>query len=429
MEQNHYGFLNRLLRVDLSQGAITTEPLKAVDLRAYVGGTGLAAKYLYDEVPPGVAWDDPANRLIFMSGPLSGTRLSGGGNFSAVSKGPMTNLAGASQASGFFAAYLKKSGFDGIILQGIAPKLSYLVIDDGKAELRDAAHVRGLDTYETEEAIKKEVGGKAWSVFCIGPAGENLVRFAAICGDQGHVASKNGLGAVMGKKNLKAVAVKLGKHEVPVADPDKLKELAAAMHKEAKEADGGNRYLYGTAGHVGNLYKTGSLPIKNYTTNAWPEYELFTGQAIRERFPHQPKPCWACNLHTRWMTVTEGPYKGFASRIMRALRAARSSAAPLAYGLPGQPVTHGFRHQRTGWLRPSMNAMTSLLKRRNGLELNWGNVPAAAELLKLVASRKASIIPKGEAASSPGASSPSAASTCSKAPPPAATTTAAAGTN
>ena len=187
------GYMGRILRVDLSREQIGQERLDEETLRKYIGGTGLGAKYLYEEVPPGVEWSDPDNRLMFFAGPLSGTKVNGTGTVSVISKGPMTNMAGASQANGYLGAFLKFAGSDGIIIQGKAKRWLYLHIHDGTAELRDAENLRGKDTWETEDAIKKGLSRQS-SVYSIGPAGENLVRFAAIVGDHGHVAAHNGLG-------------------------------------------------------------------------------------------------------------------------------------------------------------------------------------------------------------------------------------------
>ena len=193
------GYLKKVLRVDLSAGQVKAEPLRDDLIENYVGGTGIGVRLLHEEVPPGVEWNDPKNRLMLFSGPLGATRISGTGTFSVVTKGPMTNLAGCSQANGLFGAYLKLAGFDGIVVQGAASHLVYLFIHDGKAEIKDARHLQGKGTFETEEILRKELGlGFRASVQAIGPAGENLVRFAMISGDGGHVVAHNGMGAVMG---------------------------------------------------------------------------------------------------------------------------------------------------------------------------------------------------------------------------------------
>src|SRR5919198_17284 len=221
------GYAGRVMHVDLSSGQITSESLDAATLRRWVGGTGLGTRYLMELVPPGMAWDDAENPVILASGPLAGTRVSGTGTFSAVFKGPMTDQAGATQANGYLGAFLRQNGFDAIVLTGRAPRPTYLLIRDGGAELRDAGHLWGVDTWKVEDVLRAEHGTteKGMSVFSIGPAGERLVRFAALVGDRGHVAAHNGVGAVLGAKRLKAIATARGKQPIPIHDPARLNRL------------------------------------------------------------------------------------------------------------------------------------------------------------------------------------------------------------
>ncbi len=308
------GYEGKILRVDLTNKQVTAEELDETTLRKYVGGTGLGIKYLYEEVPSGVEWSDPENRLILASGPLGGTRVGGSGTFSVVTKGPLTNGAASSQANGFLGAYLKFSGFDGIIVQGAANRFVYLYIHDGTAELRDASHLAGKDTWEIEKLIKKELGKRKreMSVFGIGPAGENLVRFACIVGDEGHVAAHNGVGAVMGSKKLKAFAVARGKGGVAVKDKAKLSTLAKELLETAKSRPGLNIYEWGTSMIYSGIHTRGGLPVKNYTTSIFPQHGKFMGDKIRASFEIKLNPCWACQMHhCHIMKVTEGPYKGY----------------------------------------------------------------------------------------------------------------------
>jgi aldehyde:ferredoxin oxidoreductase len=147
------GYLNKVLRVDLTNEKITEEPLDPEMVRLYVGGVGIGAKYLYDEVPPGVEWDDPENRVIISTGPVNGCRIAGAGSFNVVTKGTLTGGATSSQANGYFGPYLKFSGFDAIVIKGQAKEWLYLYIHDGIAELKDAKSLLGKDTWETEEHI------------------------------------------------------------------------------------------------------------------------------------------------------------------------------------------------------------------------------------------------------------------------------------
>ncbi|MEK7878411.1 MAG: aldehyde ferredoxin oxidoreductase N-terminal domain-containing protein, partial [candidate division NC10 bacterium] len=164
-----------------------------------IGGVGLGARILYDELPPEIGWDHPDNRLILGTGPLAGLPVWGTGGLTVVTRGALTNGATSTQANGFFGACLKYSGYDAIVIQGQADRWVYLYINDDTVELRDASDLVGKDTWETQQILSADLGlsGHQLSVYSIGPAGEKLVRFAAIQGDYGHVASKNGCGAVM----------------------------------------------------------------------------------------------------------------------------------------------------------------------------------------------------------------------------------------
>jgi aldehyde:ferredoxin oxidoreductase len=309
------GIMGRILRIDLTTEQITVEALAPDVARMWLGGTGLGAKILYDEVPVGVEWDDPENRLIIAAGPLAGTKVHGAGTYSAVTRGPMTNLLGATQANGFFGAYLKQNGYDAIVVQGRAARWLYLYIAEGVLELRPADHLLGKDTWETEGALLAELGFKfrMLSVHGVGQAGENLVRFAAIAGDQGHVAAHNGVGAVMGSKRLKCIAIARGKKQVPVAHPERLTEYADALFEHAYEFR--DRWLArgGTAVGLSDQHTVGSLPVRNYTTNIFPQHEAMNGLTFRENFDGKHTPCWACRMnHLHTGCMTEGRKKGYA---------------------------------------------------------------------------------------------------------------------
>jgi len=312
------GYTGKVLRVDLSSGQRTTESPDEITLRRYIGGSGLGAKFLYDEVPPDVKWSDPENHLILCGGPLSGTRVPGSGTFSVVTKGALTEGATTTQTNGFFGAYLKFSGFDGIVVQGAAKKLVYLYIHDGVAELKDASHLAGKDTTETEELIKKELGYKenAMSVFSIGPAGENLVRYACIIGDKGHSASHNGSGAVMGSKKLKAIAVSRGEAKVALKDSQKFSEVAKVYRDRIQNDPVYNRSGvrdWGTLRLYERSTQMGTLLTKNYTTNVFDAEKLskFTPEYIRGNYSPKLHPCWACPMHhCHTFTIPDGRHKG-----------------------------------------------------------------------------------------------------------------------
>jgi aldehyde:ferredoxin oxidoreductase len=393
------GYAGRILRIDLGREQISEESLDSETLRKYVGGTGLGTKYLYEEVPPDVEWSDADNRIMFFSGPLGGTKVSGSGTFSVVSKGPMTNMAGACQANGYFGAFLKFAGFDGIIVQGRAKRWLYLYIHDGIAELRDARHLLGKDTFETEDTIK-EGSSRQCSVYSIGPAGEKLVRFACIVGDHGHVVAHNGLGAVMGAKKLKAIAVERGKKTFAVAEPARLSELAKALIDSAIKADP-NLGPLGTSWIVPMLTRVGQLPVKNYTTSIFPESDKFSGEYLRSHFKVKPSTCWACRMtHCRKIEVTEGPYAGFAGEEpeyegMAAMGPVIGQTDPGAAVMLGNQVDRlGMDINESGWVIGWLMEcyQKGLLKKDDldGIEMNWGDAEATREMLKMIAHRQGS---------------------------------------
>jgi aldehyde:ferredoxin oxidoreductase len=396
------GYMGKVLRVDLTNGRINEEPLDDQMLRKYVGGVGFGAKYLYEQVPPGVEWSDPENAMFIFTGPCNGTRISGSGIFHVVSKGPMNNMALSTQANGFLGAFLRFCGFDGVIIYGVANQWSYLYIHDGLAELRDARHLYGKDTWETEEAIKREIDGRC-SVFCIGPAGENLVRFACLAGDRGHIASKNGVGAVMGAKKLKAIVVKPGKVKVPIKHPQRLKELSNALFDNAEKlgmGGTGSFAKWGTAGSVNHLHHTAYLPVKNYTTSIFPEHEKFDASNFRLRFKRIPTRCWACRMknHTSIIEVTEGPYAGTIGEepeyeCVAAMGPLIWQTDPGAMIMLADLVDRlGMDMNETGWLVGWVMECyeKGLLTRDelNGLDMKWGNVEPTVTLLKQIAYRQ-----------------------------------------
>jgi len=399
------GYNGKLFRVDLTNARLVEEELDETVLRKYVGGSGLGAKFLYEEVPHDIECSEPENRLILASGPLGATRIPGGGTFSVSTKGCLTGMATSSQANGFFGAYLKLSGFDGIIIQGEAAKWTYLYIHDGKAELRDASHLVGKDIWEIDDLIKRELGysKRGMSVAGIGPAGENLVKFAAIVADRGHIAGHNGTGAVMGAKKLKAIAVARGKGKFSLHDTGRISTLAKEILETIKNDRRFSRlYNYGTLGTYQVVEKVGSLPIKNYTTNIYPDktkLSQFTPEYIRGRFQPKPEPCWACQMHhCHESTITEGPYKGLVVEEpeYECLSAMGSQIGNIevasAMMLTNVVDRLGLEMNETGWvIGLAMECYEkSLITKRDtdGLEMTWDNVEAVRAMLHKIAHRE-----------------------------------------
>ena len=393
------GYIGKILRVDLSKKKTWEENLDEGILKKWVGGVGLGTKYLYDEVPPGVEWSDPKNRLIWTTGPLAGSGLSGAATFNVTTKGPMTNLAGASQANGFFGAYLKFSGFDGILFEGAASNLVYLWIKEGKAEIRDAGQLAGKDVWEVEDQLRKELGGKEHdvSIFAIGPAGENKVFHATIAGDRGHVAAHGGVGAVMGSKNLKAVVAYNGERNFKIHDSVKLKEKNNELFEFVKTF--GTIYEWGTGGGFSGLYGMGALPVKNYTTNLYPEHEKMNGQYMRTHFKVRPVPCYQCRVaHVKEVTVTEGPYTGFVGEEPEYEQLAAwgpqigntdlGAVVMLTKEVDKLGMDCNEASWAVGWAMECFEKGVFTKKETDGLDLTWGNVEAVKEVLNRISRRE-----------------------------------------
>ena len=393
------GYVGRILRVNLSKHEVHAEELDNFTAEKWIGGVGFGAKYLYDEVPAGMEWSDPSNRLIWTSGPLAGSGVYGAGTFNVTAKGPMTNLAGSSQANGFFGAYMKFSGFDGIIFEGKSSNWVYLLVKEGKAEIRDARPLVGKDVFEMEDALRKELGVKEKdvSIYGIGPSGENGVLYSAIVGDQGHLAAHNGLGAVMGAKKLKAVVVYRGKRNFGIKDPVGLKRANDAMFEVAKGF--GTYYQWGTGGGFSALYGIGVLPVRNYTTNIYPEHEQMNGQYMRTHFEIRSKPCYQCRIaHVKEVTVTEGPYKGFVGEEPEyELLAAwgpmigntdLGAVVMLTKEVDRLGMDCNEASWTIGWVMECYEKGVLKKKDLDGVEMSWGNVEAVKIMLNKIARRE-----------------------------------------
>ncbi len=309
------GYMRRILRVDLSEGTISEEFPDEQVLRDFLGGAGLATYYLLRETARGIDPLGSQNKLIFMTGPLTGTQSPSAGRYSVVAKSPLTNLWGQANSAGFWGKDFKRSGFDGVIFEGESEKPVYLLTEDGRAELKNAGDLWGLSTSETTKALKTRHSSKH-NVACIGAGGENLVKYAAIMNDCdeeyfGRAAGRCGLGSVMGSKKLKAV-VAHGKSEIPIAEPEEYRTEAK------KRFDWVNQSIlkmtletYGTATMVDLCQVVGGLPTRNFQTGVFEGAESINGTAINDTILVKRKPCFACPIACgRVAEIPEGQFKG-----------------------------------------------------------------------------------------------------------------------
>ncbi|MBC8477563.1 MAG: aldehyde ferredoxin oxidoreductase family protein [Dehalococcoidia bacterium] len=290
-----FGYHGRFLDVDLSNGSVGTLALEEDLLKKFIGGASLAAHLIYDRVKPGMDPLAPDSPLVFATGPFTGTTIPMVSRSAVCGISPLTGIWGEATTGGVFPFRLKESGYDGIMVTGKADRPVYLWIQDGVAEIRDAAHLWGKDTYETQQVLKDELKESGLSVTCVGPAGENLVKYACIINDRGRAAGRCGLGALMGSKNLKAVAVS-GKLRPDVASKDKLAELT----RQARDTIAQNFMSvafreYGTLMYMDLGMFLGDVPARYFGSSVFPAKNV-TGEALRQAYTVGNYACHGCPI-------------------------------------------------------------------------------------------------------------------------------------
>jgi len=290
------GWMGEILRVNLTTGDVTAEALHPDIAARYLGGRGLGARILYDEVKPGADPLGPENRLVFAVGPLTGTNAPTSGRFSLSTKSPLTGTVHDSNAGGVWGVVFKRCGFDALVVEGRAPEPCYLFVSDEGAEIRDARRFWGGTTSSTILEVKKEVP-KGAAVLAIGPAGENLVRIASICVEGRRALARGGVGAVMGSKNLKAVAVR-GSRPVRVADRERLDFVAYEADKLIKANPVTAKALpeFGTAVLVNLMNEHGILPTRNFQQGQFEHAGSISGEAVTGSILARRRACYRCPI-------------------------------------------------------------------------------------------------------------------------------------
>jgi aldehyde:ferredoxin oxidoreductase len=382
-------FTGKLLRVDLTAGLCDEEEWPVHTLMpGFLGGSGLGAKYLWDEVDPSVDPLGPENRLYLFTGALTGSGLQSCCRFEVTAKSPLTGILGEANCGGFWGPELKFAGFDGVILMGISPSPVYLWVHNGKAELRPAEHLWGTDTIEATARMRDEVGEARARVVCIGQAGENRVAMAGIIDDEGRTAARTGLGAVMGSKRVKGIIAR-GKNRL---QPE-AKERFTGLLKRVRDGYSSNVGVeslrkYGTAGGVEATHALGDMPIKNWSVGAWTDgAQKLSGVRMAETIGTGNHTCYACPISCkRDVVVPAGPYatpKGhgpeyetvaaFGSGLLNddIEVVARANYLCTLYGLDtiscGAAVAMAVEAFEAGLLTEEQTG---------GLQLTWGNAPA-----------------------------------------------------
>lgn len=394
-----YGWMGTILRVDLTSGKIEKEPLSEELGRNYLGGRGINVRILYNEVPAGLDAYDPENRLIFGTGPLTGTSLASG-RLNITAKSPLSNILGCSNGGSHFSPELKFAGYDHVVFTGKADKPVYLCINNDKVEIRDARHLWGETTDETERMIREELGDPNIQVTSIGPAGENLVRFACIVVGEYGACGKCGLGAVMGSKNLKAVAVR-GTKGVKVARPDVFRDLVLDLQQRAlRNTNYPVVSKYGTTRLLRFPQRLGTQAIRN-STQAGPfaGYDKIGPEALDEKYAIKDKACLGCINHCRsWYEIKDGPYAGekgvgieYACEITWGV-ICDNDYAPSLYKGTKLCNQLGLDLREMGMVLAACMEWyeKGLITKEDtgGIELTWGNYEAMIEICRKVAKRE-----------------------------------------
>lgn len=312
------GWVGKILRVDLTNKNYQVEDLDEVLARNYIGGRGLATRMLYDEINPAIDPLSHENKLIFATGPLTGTGAISGSRYMVVTKSPLTNFIACSNSGGYFGPELKYAGYDMIIFEGKATEPVYLFISDDTIELRSAAHLWGKTTHETEDIIRAEIGkpwkGEQFRIASIGPAGERLSVAACVINDKARAAGRSGVGAVMGSKNLKALAVR-GTKGVTITDRDKYREIIRESIEKnrsvAAKVTSQALPLYGTAVLVNIINESGILCTRNFQTGVFEGAQKISGETIADTILKRKRGCYSCPMACGRVTeIKDPPFEG-----------------------------------------------------------------------------------------------------------------------
>ncbi len=391
-----FGYGGRLLRINLSTGTVRTEPTPFELARDYLGGRGFVAKLLWDEVPPGAEPFSEANKVVVASGPMAGLFLPSSGKVEIGTKSPATGLYGEGNMGGHLAAEMKYAGYDAIIIEGVAARPSYILIDDDRVEIRDAGKYWGKGAFEAEKMLKDDLG-EDFKVATIGPAGEKMVVYAVVSHDFGRQVGRTGVGAVLGHKKVKAIAVR-GTRGFEVADPEGVLRKGKEMYEACFAMPGFEEWTpYGTAGVTDWINEIGAFPTRNFQTGYFDKHKQINGQTLRSKILILDKGCTACPIpcgkYSRFTRggrtyYVEGPeYETIALMGGNLLLETIEDVAYVNYvadelGLDtisaGSVVAFAFECFEKGVLTAA----------DMGRELRWGDADAAAWLLERIARRE-----------------------------------------
>ena len=397
-----FGWAGKTIRIDLTKGNYVTQPTPDILMRDFLGGAGINAKILYDEVGPEIDPFDPENRLIFGAGPLVGTLAPSSARYTVTAKGPFTFAFCDSNSGGHFGPELKYAGYDHLVFVGRSPKPKYLLIDDNKVELKDAQHLWGKDVWQTEDIIKEDVGDPDIKIAAIGPAGESLVRYAVIINDHARAAGWGGMGAVMGSKNLKAVAVR-GTKGIQVADQDKFEKACLTAREMVRKSPKmktigiyGKPWLNWLRNEVQK-----SNPTKNYLLPRVPpeEFKKVGLEAFMDLVVRW-KGCFNCTLDCAHILLSKsGRYAGTMGEgfeYNQAIDGQMMDIYDLNFVLKWTVETNRLGIDCDGpayaiaWAMELYERGLVTKEQTDGIDLTWGNQDAALQMLDGICKRDSS---------------------------------------
>lgn len=390
------GYWGKILWVNLSSKETTVETFDESFARKYLGGVGLAARIIYGSVTKNTNPLGPGNVIVFATGPYQATNLFSSGRCSVAAKSPLTGYWGEANGGGKIGPELKRAGFDAVAITGRAKRPVYLWIYDGKVEIKDGSEFWGLDTAQVVDVLKEAVDDVKAAVSSIGPAGENLVRFACIASDKHGYFGRCGLGAVMGSKNLKALVVR-GTLKPPVANPDRLKDIYQAVLKRVKESPTIEGFrVDGQAGDIMRYHEEGLLPMKNWGQDTWPEVSKIGTPRFTEELRAKPWACPYCVMgcHRRitnpeYKSETGGPeYETLAmigsNLLIDDLHVlVRANDLCNRYGIDTIELGGVL-----GWAFECYENGLITKEETGGVELKWGNGEALVKMIEKIANRE-----------------------------------------
>jgi aldehyde:ferredoxin oxidoreductase len=393
-----YGWMGKVLRVDLTNGRITKEPLEEELAHKYVGGRGFTIKYLYDELEPGIDPLSAENKIIFASGPACGTLLPGSQRWTVSAKSPMTGLIGDANSGGSFGTGLKYAGYDMVIIEGKSERPLYLLIDGDDVQLRDAAHFWYMTTNETERAIKREVGDPDIHIASIGTAGDNLVRYACIESDN-RTAGRTGMGAVMGSKKLKAIAAR-GSKGVKIASLERVEKVSNEIYNNWRDNVAGLRSCHeeGQPAVAAKFHsQLGILPTRNFREGVYEPFDSVP-QQLKEEIWLKPRSCFSCPVACdHEYIISKGPYAGtfgnslygpsywYTSIIANPdpVFMCKLTAISDQYGIDAADFAGVI-----GWLMECYQLGIITAEDLGGVKMEWGDAEAILEVMEMIVHRR-----------------------------------------